>query len=252
MKPDIITVWPVDTYYPLFVHQINKDRELFGRVIVVMTPGNNQDFDFTKDIEKNLDNVTVISPDILKLTAGGKDWRNVAVNDGYRFVNSKYVLHLEQDFLAGKDFYKELIEKGDGHDMVGIKEETRFHPCCLLVSDEITKKTDRDYSAYPPISDHFGRITGQIRNQTDGKVATLEELGLDDFFHMAGLTHNHRLNSDWHQVREFYTYLTCSCSLDIQPEDWREFSKKKCEQIKSMIGEIDINNYSYIKDLFEL
>ena len=221
MKPCVITVWPKDTFYPLFVHQMNKYRDLFNRIIVVVTPGN-PGFDFTKEI--GIKNATIISPDIQKMTAGGKDWRDVAVNEGYKYVVSDYVLHLEQDFLAGKDFYKDLLEKGEGLDMVGTKEETRFHPCCLLISKEATEKTDKDYSAYPPVYDHFGKITSQIKG-TDFK-----ELGLTDFKHISGLTHNFRINDVFHRVDEFYTYLIGSDLLD-QPERWKDFCVNKAIEV---------------------
>ena len=224
MIPDIITVWPIDTYYPLFVKQMNRDRDLFGRIIVVMTPGN-PGFDFTKDVKQEINNATVISPDILKLTAGGKDWRNVAVNEGYKLVRSDYVLHLEQDFIAGENFYKDLIEKGDGLDMVGIKEESRFHPCCLLMNKQAVEKTDKDYSAHPPEYDHFGKITSQIKSS-----ATLEELGLKDFYHISGLTHNFRIKDVFHRIDEFYTYLIGSDLLE-QPKRWKDFCINKAIEV---------------------
>jgi len=163
MKPDIICCFPVDTFYPLFVHQMNRDRHLFDKLIVVMTPGNPK-FDFTKEVRHYLDKALIITTDIQKLTAGGKDWRNVAVNLGYQRSRSDYVLHLEQDFLFGDTFMEDLLLKGVDYDLVSENEGGRLHPCCMLVKTSPARMTSMDFSAYPPVGDHFKKFTDDEAN----------------------------------------------------------------------------------------
>lgn len=229
-NPCLITVWPVDIFYPLFVHQINRDRELFGRVIVVMTPGNNPGFDFTQEIKRRIKRVSVITPDILKMTAGGKDWRNAAVNEGYKLVDSDYLLHVEQDFLAGKGFYKKLFEEGDGKNAIGFLDGNRFHPACLLVKKEATEKTSKDYSAYPPAGDHFAAFSQELMEL--GSYVALKFTDVKDAFHISGLTHNFRIEDPRHRIDEFYTYVMGSDhELLDQPDQWRKFNLEKMAEV---------------------
>lgn len=220
---DIITVWPRDVYYPYFAWRINKDRDLFDRVIVVMSEGNPR-FDFTRDI--GIKRSTVLTPDLLKLTEGGRDWRHMATLTGLAKSNAKSVLFLEQDFFVKDGFFQTLLEKGKEYQTVGFVEGNRLHPACLLTQKETLNKTDKDFAAYPPIGDHFSRFTKQLMNI--GFWTTLGEAGLADWYHLSGLTHNYRLESNFHRADDFHTYNDLCLKLEM-PQAWRDFLvNRKC------------------------
>lgn len=227
MKPDVIVAHPKDIYYPYWADLMNRNRSLFGRLIIVMTSPNS-DRDYTKYLKK-IRGSMIINQDIQKLTAGGKDWRNIATNLALEKSDSEYVLFLEQDFLVKDKFFEKLFEGAKGYFAVGFNSSKRLHPACLLVKKEIINKTDRDFSAKPPAYDHFGLFTHLIKSW--GNWTTLEELGLTDWLHLAGLTHNFRVWPPNYYPNRFYNYLVCSADLD-QPEGWRVF----CADIIKRMG----------------
>jgi len=209
MKPDVIVCWPKDIYYPLFISQMNRDRDLFGRVIVVMTKAET-DRDFSEDIVIN---------DCIVLEAKDEpgDWRNTATKAALARSNSERVLFLEQDFFYKRDFIEKLLELD--HNMIGFKDDNRFHPACLLVKKKALSGIKLDFSANPPKHDHFGAVTSQIAGET------FEELGLENWHHLSGLTYNYRIPQAYHKRDEFYTYCEY-CKKLPQPGEWREFSKQ--------------------------
>lgn len=208
-----------------------------------MTPGNPK-FDFTKEVRHYLDKALIITTDIQKLTAGGKDWRNVAVNLGYQRSRSDYVLHLEQDFLFGDTFMEDLLLKGVDYDLVSENEGGRLHPCCMLVKTSPARMTSMDFSAYPPVGDHFKKFTDEITK--DGNWATLQRLEIEDFHHISGFTHNYRLVENFHRKDWFYTYNLFGVQLEDQPEEWREFCQSKLDLIKD--GKVDVKVRGFFED----
>lgn len=209
MKPDIITCWPKDSFYPLFMAEMNRDRDLFGKVIIVMTSGTSP-IDFRNDID--IKDAIIIDPEVRL-----GDWRNIATRTAVKRSDSPKILFIEQDFFYHRDFMEKLLQTD--FDMVGFKETTRFHPACLLVKREVLDKTDLDFSAYPPEDDHFGKLTKQMNGKT------FEELGLTGWYHLSGMTYNFMIPEAFHRRNEFYTYCEL-CKKLPQPPEWKEFSTK--------------------------
>lgn len=226
MKADIVICHPRDVVYPLWMYRMNRDRDLFGRIIVVMNklvyPR-----DYTDYIEKTLKDATIIREHDER-----GDWRNQAINEGLKYVVSPYVLFLEQDFLVRDGFFKQLLEKIGNYQVAGFFRGFRLDPACLLVSKEVVDKTRKDFSAYPdipPHDDHFCVFSKDVTSI--GVWTTLKELGLTDYYHITGLTHNFRIDKNYHNERQFYTYLVCSDKLD-QPEDWKKLCADKVKAMK--------------------
>lgn len=191
VKPDLIVCWPKDIFFPFFVKRINRDRGLFDKVIIVMTEGS-LDGDCTRDIEHTLAGAIILAPNLLELAAGGKDWRNVATNIALEKSDSSHVLFMEQDFLVGDDFFKKLFTAAEDFDVIGFRDNNRLHPACLLVKRKILDTTSKDFGAYPPEDDHFSKVTKELMKP--GGWVTLDELGITNWYHMAGLTHNTRMD----------------------------------------------------------
>lgn len=222
-KADVITCHPRDVYYPFWVYQMNKNRELFGRIIVMMTQ-TSSNRDYTQYLKSHLNNGTIIE----KYEDRGIDWRNAAINKALKYIVSPSVLFLEQDFLVKEDFFRRLLEQGETHNAVGFRDNARFHPACFLVKKEIIDKTNKDFSANPPTGDHFSIFSDELINL--GEWTTLEELDLPDWYHLAGLTQNYRLATNFFKPRQFYTYNQ-GCLMFEQPDEWRRFCKKKQDEL---------------------
>lgn len=194
MKPDVICVWPKDVLYPAFTKRINKDRKLFNKVIIVISDGV---LDKSQDI--NIQDATILIPNLQELTAGGKDWRNVCVNLALEKSDSDYVLFLEQDFIAGDGFFEKLLKSIEGFGTLGFKDGNRLHPSCLLVEREILNKTSKDFSAYPPEDDHFARVTKELMALDNWKILDTELSA--NCYHLASLTFNIRLEKEGKPVQ---------------------------------------------------
>lgn len=190
IKPNLLTCWPKDVYYPFFVKRINKDRRLFERVIVVMTEGD-PGFNETAKVGVSLEDSLVLSPNILELANEKRSWYDVAMNTGLLKVDSSHVLFMEQDFFVEDGFFEKLFSI-EGFNTIGFKDNNRLHPSCLLVKKETLDRTSKDFNAYPPEDDHFAKITKELMGFENW--TTLQALDLDGWYHMAGLTHNTRMD----------------------------------------------------------
>jgi hypothetical protein len=187
IKPDLINVWPRDVFHLPFVKRIGRDRNLFDKVITIISAGSPR-HDYVQDISGCIPNSIVFEPDLIHLTAGGKDWRNVCVNLALEKSTSEYILFVEQDFIVEDGFFGKLFKLSEGLDTVGFVDHNRLHPACILTKRESLNKTSKDFSAYPPENDHFAIVTQQLMAQ--GNWKTLQDLGLTEWYHLASLTFN--------------------------------------------------------------
>lgn len=239
MKPDVIICWPGDVYYPWFVWRMNQDRRLFDRVIVVITRGVT-DRDYSNAIKNNIRDVSVID----RFPDNGRDWRDAAIREGLRFSFANHLLFLEQDFLYEDGFMEKLLEYGEDHPVIGMREGNRLHPACLLVTRPLLGDTSRDFSHTPDIGDHFHKLTQELDELVE--VTDLTQLVLPKHCHLAGLTQNYRLDSNWYHPSEFFTYNYFSGCLPDKysmPKSWYEL----CMSINGKGEGVDINQQ--VKDL---
>lgn len=224
MKPDIIVTHPRDMFYPLWVAQMNRERHLFGTIIVMMSQSAT-DRDYTTMLKNYIHGDVIIK----SYYDDGKDWRNAAVNEALSHVQADSVLFLEQDFMAVTGFFETLIECGKEYGMVGFREgEGRFHPACLLVHRDLIEKTRKDFSVEPDVSDHFAKFTKDMEGIAS--VLDIQTVTMPTWHHLAGLTQNHRLTENFYNSEEFLTYLLKSLVLP-QPSDWKEFTHAKISEV---------------------
>ncbi|HHT9145253.1 MAG TPA: hypothetical protein ACFYD4_06160 [Candidatus Wunengus sp. YC61] len=221
---DLLVCHPKDMYYPQWAWRMNRDRELFGRIVVVMTQ-TAIELDYTSYIGNHVSGSTVV----INYPYDGKDWRNNAINEGLYETRGDKVLFLEQDFLVGEGFFEALINKAEPYDAVGFRDGERFHPACLLVTQDAIAKTRRDFSVDPDKGDHFSKFTQDL--DKGSKTAELKDLGLPDWEHISGLTQNYRMTDHFHRPKEFYQYLVDSREYD-QPDFWREITESKIKEVE--------------------
>jgi hypothetical protein len=187
IKPDLINVWPRDVFHSAFAKRINRDRNLFDKVITVISSGSPR-HDYVPEITSSIVDAIVFEPDLQHLTAGGKDWRDVCVNLALEKSTAEYILFVEQDLFVEDGFFEKLFALGEDFDAVGFTDGNRLHPACLLVKRSALDKTTKDFGAYPVEDDHFARVTKEL--MALGNWKTLQELGLTGWYHLAGLTYN--------------------------------------------------------------
>ena len=222
---DALICHPKDIIYPQFMYRMNKDRNLFGRVVVVMTQ-TVTDRDYTDYIKSHIKDVTMV----VNYPYKGLDWRQDAIVEGLFETREDRVLFLEQDFLVDDGFFKALFDKSKPYTTVGFRAGNRFHPACLLVTQDAIARTRKDFSVDPDVGDHFYKFTLDLENI--GNCASLKNFDLPKFKHLSGLTQNYRLTNRFHHPKEFYNYLMESLEYD-QPDDWRLFTVKKAKEVKN-------------------
>jgi len=234
-KVDVITPHPRCIIYPLWMKQMAANRDLFGDIIVPLTQ-TCMGRDYSEFITSSVGDAKFTNFDGWQREPNSS-WYDVAIKRALAMSTSSHVLFVETDFLVDGDFYKQLIKHGQSHKTIGIVDGNhtkngvvldRFHPCCILVERETLDKTGLDFAAYPPHTnnlpsgDHFARVSTDLRKL--GDWTTLQDLNLDGWIHMSGLTHNYtRTDNTWKKASQFYTYNRFSIQEPNQPEDWRTF-----------------------------
>lgn len=205
-KPDVICSWPHHADYPLFRQMILENRKYFDHVYVVFTQSTMPDPHFNRFLLKNVPYMEFISP-----PDSVGDWRNTAINyvlDHYS--KAKNVLFLEQDFLIRDKRFWEVLFRDFEHNFIYYQEGERIHPACALVTREVIDRTSRDFTARPPLYDHFGLFFREVNAMANG--INIEDLGLhsnEDYYHMAGFTQNYyciQNNQPLYKPEEFLAY----------------------------------------------
>lgn len=224
---DIIICHVRDILYPQWMDRINRDRDLFGKIIVMMTqqsdPRNYSDY-----LKSHLKDAQVIT----HYRQDHPDWRDSAINEALFETRGDQVLFLEQDFLVEDGFFKELLKVSEPYNTIGFRDGNRFHPACLLVKQSAISRTRRDFSVDPDIGDHFYKFTQDL--EKIGNWASLKNFDLPKWEHLSGLTQNYRLTSNFHHPQRFYDYLMESLEFEMS-QDWRLFTIQKSKEVKNEI-----------------
>lgn len=221
-KPDLLTVWPKDTDYPLFRYSLAKYRDYFDQVYIAISDNGT--------LENYTNFFTTAIPDahfkFIPRADGSQDWRNVAVNTLLEKSQADRVLFIEQDFLIKDERFFEVLLNVNEYDALYYDEQGRMHPALALVPRHIIEKTSKDFSARPPAYDHFGLFFKELMglcNATD-----LETVGLhqgEDFYHLAGLTQNYHAQP-FFKPNEFLTYNRYALKLPIPFNEFRLIMEK--------------------------
>jgi len=190
MKPDLITVWPKNSDFPLWRLFVEQNRNQFDSVfVVIMEP--NQGFDYSEFFtgELNKIGVTVLTSPILK---AGEDWRNIATNEALRHSKSKWVWFTEQDFFPKGGFFEEVRKyQGMGCQVIAAYQGGRMHPCSIFMRREDLDTMVLDFGIVPDQLDHYGLIQKQIKE----KKFIIGKSDQKFYHHFNGFSHNWKLVS---------------------------------------------------------
>lgn len=217
IKPDIIVCWPRNNDYPIWRQFIHDNRARFNEIIIVFTETNYGD-DYRDFVRTAMFGNAVQFVDILPIPSG-EDWRNISVNAALlHSYNAEWIWFTEQDFFPKEGFWKawEL----EGFDVLATFDNTRMHPCNILIKREtLVQKTRRNFGIVPDVSDHFSRIQTELQ-QSDAKIYAVPE---DTYEHLNGLSHNFSLLErgeapNW-KVERFNQYLRDCLKVTVPLSD---------------------------------
>jgi len=192
INTDIITLFPRQARYRVWEELMIEQLDNFQEIIVVLTNdelyGRNQ----SRELRRDLPYFAYLSIEDAKSKTD--DWRDTAMKHALLHSKAERVLFLEPDFFI-RDMHK-VINDDKSYDLmkpIGVEIDKRTHPCFLCVSRADIEKTDKDFSAYPNKGlDHFDLFTSQL--------PPVQLLGRGQWHHMAGLTHNMRLENQGKKV----------------------------------------------------
>src|SRR3990167_2932655 len=153
IKPDIICVQPPFIDYPAFRATMTSIKDKINKLIIVFT---NQNVKGKMDLRWFISNALPFSTTVVYPEIEG-DWRNNAINEGLEESDADWLWFIEQDFMFTTPFTDKLLAQ-DKFDCVAYKQGERWHPCCILIKRSILDQTSKDFSANPPVSDHFGKF----------------------------------------------------------------------------------------------
>lgn len=228
MKPDVIVSWPDNNDYPLWRKLIRDNRHRFAKVIIVFTKTFSNSTNYVEFIKNEM---AVDGCDFIDSRGpqGSEDWRDVAVNEGLKVSDAKYVWFTEQDFFPTHDNFWIDLERGVEYykcEVVGVYEGTRLHPCSLLVERKIIDLTKKDFGIVPGVADHFAKFTHDLK-----EYATYTSVVRHNWKHYNGLSQNWTLctqnqKPNW-KPEEFFDYLKKSleCGIALHPE-WGKIANK--------------------------
>jgi hypothetical protein len=220
IRPDVITCWPRCHDYPLWRQQVTRDRESFGRVIIVFT-GDNMPHDKQSFVRAQLPTATFIT------TTHSDDWYDVALCAALEVSTAEWVLVTEQDFFYTEFFLKGVLAEAEDYDMIGSIEVGggRIEPSFCLVRRSVLDANDDVGFQSQPGHDNFDAFSQRV--QETAYWTTPFNLGLDGWEHMRGLSeshvHAHYERPVTHNPDGFADYLRrCLVSGEPLCADWRE------------------------------
>ena len=182
IKPALLVTWPLHEDYPVFRWNLERFKDYFSSIWVAFS-NHHRELNISNFVRQKLPFVNFIDVERKR-----DDWRDDAVNAMLdKTQNEKYILFIEQDFLIkDKDFFDKVFK--DDLDFIYYKEGERIHPAFAVVKRELIDKTSKNFAANPP-GDHFYTFFNEMP-----KGVNIEDLGVkkkEDFYHMAGLSHNY-------------------------------------------------------------
>ena len=225
IKPDVLFVWPSGCDYPLCRWQMDAYKSYFNKVIITTYDHGQPDFrEFLKQA----------MPKTIFKDAGldSESWRERCTLLGLSESKSDWILFTEQDFLWKNDhFLEKVFEAAKTHDVVGIRQGTRLHPCFLLVKKRLLNQTKKDFSVNGEGKDHFWNVSQELLEK--GSFVDIRDLGLyegTDWHHFSSLTWNlYRIKDgdvlEFHEPAEFLVYNSFSRTKKVvQDARWLAFT----------------------------
>lgn len=225
IRPDVVIVWPSGCDYPLCRWQLQEYKPFFDKVIIATydhgTP------DFRPFLKQAMNKAIFVDSGI-----DNESWRERCTLSALGESKSEWVLFTEQDFMwKDEHFLYKIFEACQKHDVIGIRNGPRLHPCFLLVKKSTLDKTHKDFSVNGHGKDHFWNVSQELLEK--GSFIDIRDLGLFegvDWYHFSSLTWNlFRIKDgdvlDFHEVPEFLVYNTLSRTKKvIQDARWIAFT----------------------------
>lgn len=245
IKPDVIVSWPHHMDYPLFRYNMQRFKKYFGNIYVTFTQNTMPDPHYNRFLIKNVPEIQFITP----LDAPG-DWRDVSVNFILKnYSKASHVLFLEQDFLIRDRRFFEVVFTEFQYNFMYYQEGERIHPAFALVPREVIDKTSKDFSARPPLYDHFGLFFREVGELANG--VNIENIGLHDFedyHHMAGFTQNYNCIKEGQPLYRPEEFLSYNHYVQKVPVVQDPSFLELCQYIEKEYGSGDTKGY--IKNFF--
>lgn len=190
---DILLTWPTSVDFPIF-RKFLKDHCSTHKIYIYL-----QDTliepDFSAFLrawfKKHCPGTTFV-----KDNGEQKDWRDLAVNSMLKSSSGEHIWFTEQDFFVKEpqNFFKKVGEDLEHISAISFRQGNRLHPACLFTNRKDVIETRMDFSANPPISDHFGLFSEDLEKICP--AVDLNDIGLvtnKDWFHHSGLSQNYVL-----------------------------------------------------------
>jgi hypothetical protein len=200
-------------------------KSFFNKVIITTYDHGRPDFrEFLKQA----------MPKVIFKDAGedSESWRERCTLLGLGESKSDWVLFTEQDFLWKNDhFLEKVYAAAKDHDVIGIRQGTRLHPCFLLVKKSLLNQTNKDFSVNGHGKDHFWNVSQELLEK--GNFVDIRDLGLyegTDWHHFSSLTWNlYRIKDgdvlEFHEPAEFLVYNSFSRTKKVvQDARWLAFT----------------------------
>jgi len=214
-KSDVICIWPLAYDYPLFRKQLERDRDLFGKVIISFTH-NDESNDYRNFLTEKYPDWTFVDSH-----EGKSDWYDEAVNGALRASDSELVLFLEQDFTYRRFLVEQLLNflsgpYGTKTDFICYREGgKRLHLSFFLARRSCIEKTSKFFGIKPDSKiDNFDFFTKEMEDRAYiGRFLDEYPWAIPgrDYYHMNGLTHSLRLHREgkeiYYKPEEFKKYL---------------------------------------------
>jgi hypothetical protein len=233
-KPDLLVIQPIHFDAPGFRQQVRKYRDYFSKIIFVWSQ-HHVEGDIVSWVENLMkdDQIDFVSWQVVQQHPS-PDWGHRAVHSGLMRVTGSHVLVTQQDFLVHNDRFYDIVFSS-GYSLVshhGYKEHgcgdgvTRFEPDFIYIEMDKMRQTSMDCSAEPPVQDHWGRLSEELRRVCPD-YKTLEDLGLHspaDWEHLQGLFVGYRflqlgMIDSIHNIERFSEYNKSILNLLAYPEN---------------------------------
>lgn len=182
IKPAALITWPRHIDYPVCRYNLERFKDYFSSIWIAFSE-HHRDSDLSAYVRAQLPFCNFV--DVVRER---EDWRDDAVNSMLdKTTNEEYILFLEQDFLIKDTSFFDRVFKDD-LPFIFYQERDRIHPAFACVKREWIDKTSKDFAVNPP-GDHFYKFFQELPFGVT--VEALDVKIKEDYYHMAGLSHNY-------------------------------------------------------------
>lgn len=183
IKPDVIVLWPTAYDYPVFRNQINKYRELFGKIIVPVNRNSVVRNLLPWLIETN-PSFTFVDP---SNEPNQEMWYNACIKRALKESTSEYVLFTEQDFVISNDKLLPEIFSSQ-FDVVHYQHKKFRHPYFFLTKRSLIDKTSQHFDIVVDKKDQFEQFENEIATLTNNIEIVNNIATEEDCYHIGGIT----------------------------------------------------------------